>query len=187
MKSALRWGLITGILAIMIQGQAWSAQEKKARPDRPVRAKQAAQNQAIAQGGGQINRLLNQLKTLDLTPDQSKAVDELVLKAGPKIKASQEAVTTARKGLDEAIFQGTDAQAIRPAAQKLTQALTEQAMFQASIINAVRKKLTVEQLGNLQKKSRVQKAAGTPKPKAQKARDPEKAGTRAKNAKKNGN
>lgn len=190
MKSALKWGLLSVILAVITQGQVWSAQEKQARPDRPARAKQAAQNQAAAQGGGQINRLLNQVKTLGLTPDQSKAVQELVQKAGARMKASQEAVTAARKGLDEAVFQGADAQAIRPAAQKLAQALTEQAVFQASVVNAVRKQLTAEQLSNLQKKNRVQKAAGTARPKAQKAqkaRDPQKAGTRAKNSKKNAN
>jgi hypothetical protein len=187
MKSALKWGLLSVILTVMTQGQVWSAQEKQARSDRPARARQAAQNQATAQGGGQINRLLNQVKALGLTPDQTKAVQELVQKAGAKMKASQEAVTAARKGLDEAVFEGADAQTIRPAAQKFAQAMTDQAVFQASVVNAIRKQLTAEQLSSLQKKNRAQRVAGTPKPKAQKARDPEKAGTRAKNSKKNAN
>jgi len=181
MRSKLRCGLLSVILVVMIQGQMVSAQEKKARPARPAKAKQAAQNKALIQGAGPLNRVLNQVKTLDLTPDQSKAIRELVQKSGPRAQAAQEAVQAARKGLDQAVIQGANEQTIRPAAQKMTEALVNQAVFQARIIGAVQSQLTEKQLATLKagRKTGPQAVSAKAKPKAQKARDPQKVRARA--------
>ncbi len=110
-----------------------------AQPAGPGRAK------VLLPGAGQVNRLLNQIRSLDLTPEQTRALRQLVRRARPRGQEIQQTVLEARKALTQAVNRGADRQALRPAAQALTQAFVTQAVFQARIRRALLNQLTDEQ------------------------------------------
>lgn len=148
-------GSLALVLITLLSTPVWAAQ-----PNRPARARvgqarvvSPARARVLLPGGGQVNRLILQIRTLNLTPEQTRALRQMVRRARPRGQKIQQAIQRARKALTQAVNRGKNRQALRRPAQALTKAFIDQAVFQHRVRNALIKQLTEEQRRTLRQRA----------------------------------
>ena len=159
MQKSHQWkyrSLFIVVLVALIHMPVWAQ-----RPE-------AGKRRVIVPGGGPVNRLIVQLRRLDLSEEQTQAIRQLVRKAQPRGEEVQEAVRAARQKLAKKTLRGADQEALAEAVDKLSEALLEQAVFQARVCNAIRSELTQEQ------KAQLKEQQAPPKERESRPRQPQR-------------
>ena len=123
---------------------------------RPILAQrpQSVNKRIILPGGGVANQLIHQIRGLDLSEDQSKALRRLIRRARPRGQEILEAIGTARQRLNQQVRKGAGREEMAPAVAALTEKLLDQAVFQARVSNAIRSQLTKEQKAKMRTRAR---------------------------------
>ncbi len=108
--------------------------------------------------------IMQLVRRLDLTDEQSEQIKETVKANKEKIQAAQKAVAEARKALNETVAKGADEAAIRDAATAVGKALGDAAVLRANTTASVKAILTDEQrtkLDELRKEGQERRANRT--------------------------
>jgi protein CpxP len=94
--------------------------------------------------------IIQLVRKLDLTDEQSKQIKEIVKTNKEKIQTAQKASAEARKVLNETVAKGADEKAIREAATAVGKALGDAAVLRANTAASVKAVLTDEQRTKLE-------------------------------------
>ncbi len=150
MKAAKTLAII-GLIGLLISTLAMAQGPEGERGGPPRFGGPEAANQGPMERGPRGHRFgLSGLPLLDLTEEQHDQIKAIEQENQDKMKTTHQAVLEAHKALHEAVMDGEDEEAILIAANTLGQAIGEEAVAQAMIIQAIKATLTQEQLQKLE-------------------------------------
>jgi len=117
---------------------------------KPERDMRTPLRQRSAGPNSSATGIMQLVRRLDLTDEQSEQIKETIKTNREKIQAAQKAVAEARKALNEAVVEGADEAAIREAATAVGKALGDAAVLRANTTASVKAILTEEQRTKLE-------------------------------------
>lgn len=171
MQKSPKWRnpLLILVLVTLVQVPVWA------------QGAESAQKRVLVPGGGAVNRLIRQVRHLDLSDEQIHALRQLMRKARERGQEIQESVKAARRKLARKSLRGDDQEALSAAVDDLSEVLLKQAVFQARVSNAVRGQLTQKQKTQLKQRAQQRSQRDAKQGRDKASRDKKPRGERQRN------